>query len=264
MSRPERDEMPKTPISRAELEAHLNEQLAFIERSAASFDEGFEDEAKRLAHTIRVLVHDSNNSHSVLKQLDLKRGMFLDSALPFFDASPLSYHGLISAGGHGKKADFQAMLDEAPGHRQLPFEDWWNAPVIVDQKGHQFSRRDIILTAANQDGGSHVDPRLDDAYAALAKQNSLSWFSIKSDGKAEPIPSPERDTIRQIAHELLKTLKRGYHKAPKPVVPGEIRIAGAKLNFIPASSPPPSKMGRNERCFCGSGRKYKHCHGRLA
>ncbi len=23
------------------------------------------------------------------------------------------------------------------------------------------------------------------------------------------------------------------------------------------------KMGRNEPCWCGSGRKYKHCHGKL-
>ena len=22
------------------------------------------------------------------------------------------------------------------------------------------------------------------------------------------------------------------------------------------------KLGRNDPCFCGSGRKYKHCHGR--
>jgi len=23
------------------------------------------------------------------------------------------------------------------------------------------------------------------------------------------------------------------------------------------------KMGRNEPCFCGSGKKFKHCHGAL-
>jgi SEC-C motif len=26
----------------------------------------------------------------------------------------------------------------------------------------------------------------------------------------------------------------------------------------------PRKMGRNERCYCGSGRKFKRCHGRRA
>lgn len=29
-------------------------------------------------------------------------------------------------------------------------------------------------------------------------------------------------------------------------------------------SPQPKKQGRNERCHCGSGRKYKYCHGRLS
>ncbi|HHI82064.1 MAG TPA: hypothetical protein ENJ99_02820, partial [Rhizobiales bacterium] len=24
------------------------------------------------------------------------------------------------------------------------------------------------------------------------------------------------------------------------------------------------KVGRNEKCLCGSGKKYKHCHGALA
>lgn len=26
----------------------------------------------------------------------------------------------------------------------------------------------------------------------------------------------------------------------------------------------PPKIGRNDRCFCGSGKKYKHCHGKGA
>jgi len=23
------------------------------------------------------------------------------------------------------------------------------------------------------------------------------------------------------------------------------------------------KLGRNEPCYCGSGKKYKHCHGKI-
>jgi len=29
-----------------------------------------------------------------------------------------------------------------------------------------------------------------------------------------------------------------------------------------AATPPPRKMGRNEPCFCGSGKKFKRCHGK--
>jgi preprotein translocase subunit SecA len=33
----------------------------------------------------------------------------------------------------------------------------------------------------------------------------------------------------------------------------------------PLTAPPPNrKVSRNEPCPCGSGRKYKHCHGKLA
>lgn len=30
----------------------------------------------------------------------------------------------------------------------------------------------------------------------------------------------------------------------------------------PKQSPPSKKPGRNDPCYCGSGRKYKKCHGR--
>ena len=29
------------------------------------------------------------------------------------------------------------------------------------------------------------------------------------------------------------------------------------------SKPRNKKIGRNEPCFCGSGKKFKHCHGAL-
>src|SRR5436190_8259669 len=28
---------------------------------------------------------------------------------------------------------------------------------------------------------------------------------------------------------------------------------------MPATAPTPARLGRNEPCHCGSGRKYKHC-----
>jgi hypothetical protein len=34
----------------------------------------------------------------------------------------------------------------------------------------------------------------------------------------------------------------------------------AKMSVRPGEAP--TKVGRNERCPCGSGLKYKHCHGR--
>ena len=72
----------KQPQSQAELSQHLQEQLEFLQASAGAYDQGFEGEAKRLAVSIRVLVHDTSNSNSLLGQLGQKDIKFLDSAIP--------------------------------------------------------------------------------------------------------------------------------------------------------------------------------------
>ena len=49
-------------------------------------------------------------------------------------------------------------------------------------------------------------------------------------------------------------------------------LAGAQQEAAAAPAPPPAepfvregrKIGRNEPCPCGSGKKYKQCHGRLS
>ncbi len=69
--------MTNVPQTRAELEAHLKEQIAFLKASAQSYDKGFLGEAKRLAVTVRVLIHDTVASPSLLRQLDLKHISFM-------------------------------------------------------------------------------------------------------------------------------------------------------------------------------------------
>ena len=36
-----------------------------------------------------------------------------------------------------------------------------------------------------------------------------------------------------------------------------------KQDNIPKQISKSKKMGRNQPCFCGSGKKFKHCHGRI-
>jgi preprotein translocase subunit SecA len=64
--------------------------------------------------------------------------------------------------------------------------------------------------------------------------------------------------------------------SPYPVATGAMAEAGA--GEVPAGAPEPDsarmvrepfvrgarKVGRNEPCPCGSGKKYKQCHGKLA
>ena len=140
------------------------------------------------------------------------------------------------------------------------------APVFVDKDRKTLTRKDLVLIAANQDGGAHVDPALDDRYDRLSKRNAMGLIAIEK-GQARAMEGPERAAIRQMAHEVLKTLKPGYEKKPSH----EAGIFAGGMSIV-AGAPPAGmpkvagmkKTGRNERCPCGSGKKFKHCCGQLA
>jgi hypothetical protein len=253
----------KAPIDRAELHAHLAEQLQFLEASAASFDAGFYGEFKRLAVTIRVLVHDTQASHSLLRQLGMKDIKFTDTCPVNPPGNLMSFHGLAAVTFDSPKNSYAAMLDDVPPSelREVAFEEWWNKVICIDKNKETLSRRQLILSAANQDGGAHVDPALDSTYAEL-KKNSLGWIGIDASGANYPLEGAERASVRQIAHEVLKTLKSGYSKTSQHKAGGMISAVSITVaNPQPMRRMEGKKLGRNDPCFCGSGKKYKRCHG---
>jgi len=195
-----------------ELLDHLRDQIAFTKQSASSYDNGFEDEAKRLAVVIRVLVHDTSNSTSLLTLLNKKRIKFYDSALPYDPKNLLPYNGLTMMRLSTQEgASYVAPLDGGPPVRsrvrKITFNTWWKDTfVIKDKYGNTFTRKDLILNASNTDGGAHVDPELDVAYANLSRFNSLGWKVFRNDIEDDFRNSPVLPSVRQIAHEVLKTL----------------------------------------------------------
>lgn len=76
--------------SREDLLGHLRDQFDFLETSGAGFDAGRTAESKRLATTIRILVHDTAASTSLLRQLDVKDDLlFVDTSVePFPEPEP--------------------------------------------------------------------------------------------------------------------------------------------------------------------------------
>jgi preprotein translocase subunit SecA len=109
----------------------------------------------------------------------------------------------------------------------------------------------------------------------------LSRLQVRSEAEIE---EQERERERQMARKL-----QLQHAAPQSVISGDVAPVGpeaaaaAAASGLPAggggpfaagptSAPEPvapvvrdgRKVGRNEPCPCGSGKKYKHCHGQLA
>ncbi len=204
----------KIPQSPEELNAHLQEQLQFLQASAESYDNGFDGEAKRLAVTVRVLVHDKGQSQSLLGQLGKKTIDFYDTALPNHPGNFLPYSGLIMSRVSLSRSKYLPLLDDGPDKlfRLVNFATWWNAIVLIDGQRNQISRRDIVLAMADKDGGAHVDPSLDEIYSRLSRSNSLGQYALVQGEAPYPFKNPERATVRQIAHEILKTLIHGYRK----------------------------------------------------
>ena len=233
----------RIPQSRADLESKLAEQLEFIRASARAFDDGFEGEAKRLAVAIRILVHDKGSSTSLLGQLGMKDLLFFDTALDVNPRNLLTHMGLVGmhVGSEGTK--YVALLGESPRGQgtPVPFRQWWEKVVFVDDRRATLTREELILSVANQDGGAHIDPALNETYARLSRENSMAWMASGPSG-ARPVERVHLPAVRQVAFEVETSLKKG------------LRSLG--LNATQLSTP-----GRNDPCYCGSGRKYKRCHG---
>ena len=210
--------MSNYSLSKEELLTHLRDQIAFMIDSAISYDNGFEGEGKRLAAAIRILVNDTRSCSALLTQLKKMNILFYDSAHVFDPQNPLTSSCLIlkrlaKETTTDLRADYVAPLDNLPPtgreSKKVSFGRWWNRTVVFKDKiGNLFTRRDLILTVADKEGGAHVDPKLDQAYANLTKFNSLGW-KVYVGGKAEDLDNPVPPSIRQITHEVLKTLKDG-------------------------------------------------------
>ncbi|MEE4540643.1 hypothetical protein V2S66_01515 [Streptomyces sp. V4-01] len=200
---------------RASLLELLQENVGFLRSSAASFDAGFESEAKRLAVTVRVLVHDTAQSHSLLHQLGVKSQLgFVDTAERINPRNLLpSAPGLVLMQmTFGVGATYIAPLDNiplSPGriHPPATFDVWWTEDIARDSNGVLWSRKKFVLTMANKEGGAHVDPQLNSAYESLARHNGFGFTSTATgvdlpfEGNAAAI------SVRQISHELLKTFE---------------------------------------------------------
>ncbi len=187
------------------LQNSLEAQLKFLDLSSKSYDNGFEDEAIRLAQSLRVLLHDGRDS-SVLTQLKQKNNLlFATSISRYIPINAVSYIGLsgmsFEVGGESKYVPICNQSDETQNF-WIGFDDWWNQ-IIIDDKINIFTRRDVVLYAANKDGGAHVDPKIEHKYYELIFNNSIGWETCIGDESKPMDNNIAYTSIRQIAHEFL-------------------------------------------------------------
>ncbi|MDC4422556.1 hypothetical protein NQ683_17405 [Acinetobacter baumannii] len=208
--------MSGVALTNDDLLQHLKENIGFLEVSSKAFDEGFYAEAKRLATIIRVLVHDTSSSQSLLHLLGIKSTLnFINTAYPVNPKNLMPHTGLVSM-QIGSKNTYKAPLEGRLGSSEItqekPFDSWWNEVVIIDSFRKEFTRKSLVLTLVNKDGGAHVDPVLKSDYADLKKNNSVGW-AVTIGEESFPLLEVELHSVRQIAFELHETLSRAGYNA---------------------------------------------------
>jgi hypothetical protein len=216
-----------------ELTEKLSEQLSLLSSYIESYDSGKKHFAMPMATVVRVLLHDTKKSKSLLSNLGRKENLRLyntaddltpDKLISYDEANPNKAHIKFYPGdstmiGLGRGAlgnnvpDYYPVLDNPIGKKPdyIDFDTWWNNAIFFGKDTTRLSRRDIVLTMADQDGGAHVDPGLKANYANLKHDNPQKVYIVNiKGGKGRPSTGAELALMRQIAHEVMKTLCTDY------------------------------------------------------
>lgn len=172
----------------------LRKQLSFLETSCVQYDAGNRDEGVRIAVSLRVLFHDTSSSTSLLKHLNAKQIQLLSTAedIPQGVRFWSNLTNLILAPPNAYAA-FSPKLDAAHTKRFIALQKWWDNELVYLIESGNITRRDVVLAAANNDGGAHVDAALNTEYKALL--NGAGWKMT-----VNPDNGPSRDIVFQDAH----------------------------------------------------------------
>lgn len=197
-------------LSRVDLESSLKEQIGLLLHACESYDKGYEAIGKHIAIILRVLLHNTNRSKALLYQLGLRNIKYYDTAGIVDPNNLLSDCRLVSMRMSSEGGRYIPKMHSHPNIEEyfiIKFAKWWNNPVYQDKNHKTMHRRDLILNIANTDGGGHVDPRLDELYYEFSRKNELGWMFNRGDVVKAFEGRPELACIRQIAYEVLLTMK---------------------------------------------------------
>jgi hypothetical protein len=215
------------PLSTDSLLQALASQLRMLVSNCLEYDLGDKDAGLEIAHRLRVILHQTRSSHSIVHQLGLDASDFISTAkrdsfkmvaieesgeeevlTPEF---PLTNPVWFS----GEQALIYYPRLEAETGNSLPFAVWWEGEVICEHDNRiSFTRKRLITDFANKLGGSHLDPELPALLSSIANidDDVIGWRlttvdkTTGAEAEVSHTESPYVGSLRQIAHELFISL----------------------------------------------------------
>jgi len=150
--------------------ALIRQQHDRLKEAVDAFYADKEVQALNIAITVRVLIHETNRSSSLLSRvnpnywdLTIHHKPVLNPQAVF--AVPLT----IQIGGDGTRKIIRTSLD-SPSYKLVPLSEWWSA-AYQPLGTLRLSKKDIILTVADKDGGAHIDGKVPDTHATPRLQS---------------------------------------------------------------------------------------------
>lgn len=209
------------PYSKQELLDYLSEQVQLLQYYAKGFDTGTYSVTIAMATSIRVIFHFCDGSSiPLIKQLEEYYDYNFD-VFPMISTKPLPIESaalVLSGDGLFHMTNGQYGMSCLPMlansvSRVIPFCDWWAENVIKDvSNGYEnplwFSRKQLILSLANKEGGAHIDPH-GSPIKKLGSKRAFGWSFFKFlKGEVTPTINQKQATMRQICYEVLCSLHR--------------------------------------------------------
>lgn len=204
-------------MTQVDFKLHLCRQLGFIELSCTSFDYGFHDEAIRIATVIRVLIHQTSKSTSLLTHLGATNVGILSTCIDIvakfkdpnslaYGATPRMFNGM-GAFSLGQNATYAPKLGNSYVQSFLTAHDWWNQVVFILDKNTWVTRKQVALAAANKDGGAHIDTKLTPNYGRLIESGDLGYLisTLENQEIVLPITGHHYVALRQMGYEILNS-----------------------------------------------------------
>ncbi len=207
--------------TKEDLKNILKTQIEFLKSSCYLYDEGRIEEFLRIALTLRVLLHDTKSSNSLLNQLDIKSKI---QYLSTHDESLISDKWISSlttfqtegdvANTLTKKSKIIPRKTTITKEEKINFRNWWEMENVLIFKGINWTRRKLVLAASNKLGGAHIDPTPKKDLIIINQKTGLIITminGIKFAPKREIDGDQFSATIRQIGYEFLKSINSFEH-----------------------------------------------------
>ena len=93
---------------------------------------------------------------------------------------------------------------------------------------------------------------------AVAQQDPLVAYRRTASEMFEDLTAGIQQQVATKIFHVQVAKREAEAPLPKKAMETPMANVAPKTNSLPTSK----KVGRNDPCYCGSGKKYKHCHGK--